>query len=179
MSPPLRTKESNEALWGGLNSGDVQVLATDHCPFDLNGKKDMNGTEDYKQIPNGAPGIETLLMLMHSEGVVKERISLERMVDVLSTGTARMFGLKDKGEIRVGMDADMVIFDPEQKYTITQRKLHMNVDYTPYEGMEVTGMPSLVYSRGLKVAEWKEGQMHFVGKIGRGQFVKRKPFEGF
>ncbi|NNL75291.1 MAG: dihydropyrimidinase, partial [Desulfobacterales bacterium] len=79
MSPPLRTKESNEALWGGLTSGDLQVVATDHCPFDFEGKKDMNGKDDYKVIPNGAPGIETLLMLLHSEGVVKGRISLERM----------------------------------------------------------------------------------------------------
>ena len=179
MSPPLRTKESNEALWGGINSGDLQVVATDHCPFDFNGKKDMNGKEDYKVIPNGAPGIETLLTLLHSEGVVKGRISLERMVDVLSTGTARMFGLKDKGEICVGKDADIVIFDPEQKFTITQSKLHMNCDYTPYEGMEITGMPSQVYSRGLKVAEWKDGQVDFVGKTGHGNFVKREPFEGF
>jgi dihydropyrimidinase len=179
MSPPLRTRESNEALWKGLKSGGLQVVATDHCPFDFKGKKDMFGTEDYKKIPNGAPGIETLLMLIHSEGVVKGRISLEKMVDVLSTGTARMFGLKDKGEIAVGKDADMVVFDPEQKFTITQKKLHMNVDYTPYEGMEVTGMPVAVYSRGEKVARWNGGQMEFVGKVGRGRFIKREPFEGF
>lgn len=179
MSPPLRTKESNAALWGGLNSGDLQVVATDHCPFDFNGKKDMFGKDDYKKIPNGAPGIETLLMLMHTEGVVKGRISLERMVDVLSTGTARMFGLKDKGEIAVGKDADMVIFDPDQKFTITQPKLHQNVDYTPYEGMEMTGMPYAVYSRGKRVAEWKDDHVEFVGEVGRGRFVKREPFEGF
>lgn len=179
MSPPLRSKESNEALWGGIKSGDIQVVATDHCPFDFKGKKDMFGKEDYKKIPNGAPGIETLLMLMHSEGVVKGKISLERMVDIISTGTARMFGLKDKGEIRVNKDADIVIFDPQQKFTITQSKLHMNVDYTPYEGMEVTGMPSQVYSRGRKVAEWKDDQVEFVGEIGRGKFVKREPFVGF
>ncbi len=179
MSPPLRTKESNEALWGGLNSGDLQVVATDHCPFDFNGKKDMFGKDDYKKIPNGAPGIETLLMLMHSEGVVKGNISLEKMVEVLSTGTARMFGLKDKGAVEVGKDADLVIFDPDQKFTITQSKLHMNVDYTPFEGVEVTGMPLAVYSRGLKVAQWNGTQMDFVGEIGRGKFVKREPFEGF
>ncbi|MBW2297771.1 MAG: dihydropyrimidinase [Deltaproteobacteria bacterium] len=179
MSPPLRTKESNAALWGGLNSGDVQVVATDHCPFDFNGKKDMFGKDDYKKIPNGAPGIETLLMLMHSEGVVKGRISLERMVEVLSTGTARMFGLKDKGEIVVGKDADLVVFDPDQKFTITQEKLHQNVDYTPYEGMQMTGMPYAVYSRGKRVAEWKDDHVEFVGEIGRGRFVKREPFEGF
>ena len=178
MSPPLRTKESNAALWGGLNSGDLQVVATDHCPFDFNGKKDMFGKDDYKKIPNGAPGIETLLMLMHSEGVVKGRISLERMVDVLSTGTARMFGLKDKGEIAVGKDADIVVFDPDQKFTITQPKLHQNVDYTPYEGMEMTGMPYAVYSRGKRVAEWKDDHVEFVGEVGRGRFVKREPFEG-
>jgi len=179
MSPPLRTKESNEALWGGLTSGDLQVVATDHCPFDFEGKKDMNGKDDYKVIPNGAPGIETLLILLHSEGVVKGRISLERMVDVLSTGTARMFGLKDKGSVTVGKDADFVIFDPDQKFTITQSKLHMNVDYTPYEGMEITGMPQAVYSRGKRVAEWQDNHVEFVGEIGRGRFIKREPFEGF
>jgi dihydropyrimidinase len=179
MSPPLRTKESNAALWEGLRGGDVQVVATDHCPFDFKGKKDMNGTGDYKVIPNGAPGIETLLMLIHSEGVAKGRITLERMVDVLSTSTARMFGLKDKGEIRVGKDADIVLFDPNQKFTITQPKLHQNVDYTPYEGMQVTGMPKAVYSRGLKVSQWNGDQMEFVGQVGRGRFVKRQPFEGF
>ncbi|MEJ2038173.1 MAG: amidohydrolase family protein, partial [Desulfosarcinaceae bacterium] len=178
MSPPLRTKESNAALWEGLRGGDVQVVATDHCPFDFKGKKDMNGTNDYKVIPNGAPGIETLLMLIHSEGVVKGRITLEKMVDVLSTSTARMFGLKDKGGIQVGKDADIVLFDPQQKFTITQPKLHQNVDYTPYEGMEVTGMPKAVYSRGLKVAQWNGQQMEFVGKVGRGRFVKREPIEG-
>jgi dihydropyrimidinase len=179
MSPPLRTKESNEALWLGLKGDDLQVVATDHCPFDFKGKKDMFGKDDYKKIPNGAPGIETLLMVVHSEGVVKGRISLERMVDVLSTGTARMFGLKDKGAIAVGKDADIVVFNPQQKFTITQSKLHMNVDYTPYEGMEITGMPSSVYSRGKKVAQWNGKQMEFVGEVGRGRFIKREPFEGF
>ncbi len=179
MSPPLRTKESNHALWEGLRGDDLQVVATDHCPFDFKGKKDMFGKDDYKKIPNGAPGIETLLMLIHSEGVVKGRISLERMVDVLSTGTARMFGLTDKGEISVGKDADIVVFDPNQKFTITQSKLHMNVDYTPYEGMEITGMPAAVYSRGKKVTQWNGEQMEFVGDVGRGRFIKREPFETF
>jgi dihydropyrimidinase len=179
MSPPLRTKESNDALWEGLRGGDIQVVATDHCPFDFKGKKDMFGKDDYKKIPNGAPGIETLAMLLHSEGVVQGRISLERMVDVLSTSTARMFGLKDKGEIAVGKDADIVVFDPTQTFTISQGKLHMNVDYTPFEGVKITGMPSAVYSRGEKVARWNGDQMEFVGKVGHGRFVKREPFERF
>ena len=176
MSPPLRTKESNEALWKGLNSGDIEIVSTDHCPFNFNGKKDMFGKNDYKKIPNGVPGIETLLMLVHSEGVLQGKISLERMVSVLSTGTARMFGLKDKGEICVGKDADIVIFDPKQKFIITQNKLHMNVDYTPYEGMQITGMPNAVYSRGKKVAEWRSDHVEFIGKLGQGKFIKREPF---
>lgn len=179
MSPPLRSRESNDALWAGLHSGDLQVVATDHCPFSYKGGKDMFGTDDYKKIPNGAPGLETLLMLMHSEGVVKRKISLEKMVEVLSTGTARMFGLKSKGAVEVGKDADLVVFDPTVKFTITQSKLHMNVDYTPYEGMEMSGMPVHVFSRGQKVAEWKEDRVHFVGEIGRGRFIKREPFTGF
>ena len=179
MSPPLRTKASNRALWKGLKSGSLQVVATDHCPFDFKGKKDMFGKDDYKKIPNGAPGIETLLMLLHSEGVRKGRITLERMVDVLSTGTARMFGLKNKGEIAVGKDADICVFDPKQKFKITRKKLHMNVDYTPFEGTEVTGMPYAVYSRGVKVAEWEKDRVKYVGPKGQGQFVKRAPFRGF
>jgi dihydropyrimidinase len=179
MSPPLRSQGSLDELWRGLRGGDIQTVATDHCPFDFEGKKDMNGKEDYKVIPNGAPGIETLLMLLHTEGVVKGRITKERMVDVLSTGTARMFGLTEKGEVRAGKDADIVVFDPKQKFTITQSRMHMNVDYTPWEGWEMTGMPSVVYSRGRRVAEWSGDQMKFVGEIGRGRFVKREPFEGF
>ncbi len=179
MSPPLRSQGSLDELWRGLRGGDLQTVATDHCPFDFKGKKDMNGKDDYKVIPNGAPGIETLLMLLHTEGVVKGRITKERMVDVLSTSTARMFGLAEKGEVIVGKDADIVVFDPKQKFTITQSRLHMNVDYTPWEGWEMTGMPSVVYSRGKRVAEWNGDRMKFVGEIGRGRFVKREPFEGF
>jgi dihydropyrimidinase len=179
MSPPLRTPDNSAELWMGLRDGDVQTIGTDHCPFNFKGQKDMNGKDDYKKTPNGAPGIETMLMLMHSEGVVKGRISLERMVDVVSTGTARMFGLADKGAIAAGKDADIVVFDPKRKFTISQRKLHQNVDYTPWEGLEVTGMPEIVYSRGKRVAEWASDQMKFVGDAGRGKFVKRVPLTAF
>jgi dihydropyrimidinase len=101
------------------------------------------------------------------------------MVDILSTGTARMFGLSEKGEIAVGKDADVVIFDPKQKFTVTREKLHMNVDYTPFEGWEITGMPAAVYCRGKKVAEWSDGQMVHTGEKGWGEFVKRAPFRPF
>jgi dihydropyrimidinase len=179
MSPPLRPQESLDEMWLGLRDGDVQTVGTDHCPFNFKGQKDMNGKDDYKKIPNGAPGIETMLMLMHTEGVVKGRITLERMVDVTSTSTARMFGLSNKGAIAAGKDADIVVFDPKRKFTITQKKLHQNVDYTPWEGWEMTGMPQIVYSRGKKVAEWSGDQMKFVGALGAGKFVKRAPLAAF
>ncbi|MFI5369461.1 MAG: dihydropyrimidinase [Spirochaetia bacterium] len=179
MSPPLRPQESCNELWQALRDGDVQTVGTDHCPFNFKGQKDMSGKDDYKKIPNGAPGIETMLMLLHTEGVVKGRITLERMVEVLSTGTARMFGLKNKGAIAAGKDADIVVFDPKRTFTITQKKLHQNVDYTPYEGFEMTGMPEIVYSRGKRVAEWSGDQMKFVGEQGRGRFVKREPLSAY
>jgi dihydropyrimidinase len=175
MSPPLRPADSQEALWEGLREGDVQTVGTDHCPFNFQGQKDMNGKDDYRRIPNGAPGIETMLMLLHSEGVVKGRISRERMVDVLSTATARLFGLPSKGEVAAGRDADIVVFDPRRKLTITRGKLHQNVDYTPWEGLEVTGTPELVYSRGRRVAEWAGDGMRFVGQPGWGRFINREP----
>jgi len=179
MSPPLRPQESLDEMWLGLRDGDVQTVGTDHCPFNFKGQKDMNGKDDYKKIPNGAPGIETMLMLIHTEGVVKGRITLERMVDVLSTSTARMFGLSNKGAVAAGKDADLVVFDPKRKFTITQKKLHQNVDYTPWEGWEMTGMPQIVYSRGRKVAEWSGDQMKFVGAAGAGRFIKRAQLAAF
>ncbi|HUJ73812.1 MAG TPA: amidohydrolase family protein, partial [bacterium] len=179
MSPPLRPRSSLEGLWLGVRDGDVQTLGTDHCPFNFKGQKDMSGKTDYKVIPNGAPGIETMLMLMHTEGVLKGRITKERMVDVLSTSTARMFGLANKGVVAAGKDADIVVFDPQKKFTITQKKLHQNVDYTPWEGWVMTGMPQVVFSRGRKVAEWAGDQVKFVGDKGRGSFVKREPLAAF
>jgi dihydropyrimidinase len=179
MSPPLRPRESLEELWMGLRDGDVQTVGTDHCPFNFKGQKDMNGKDDYRKIPNGAPGIETMLMLMHTEGVVKGRMSKERMVDVLSTSTARMFGLARKGAIAPGMDADLVVFDPKREFTISQKTLHQNVDYTPWEGWTMTGMPQIVYSRGKKVAEWAGDRMKFVGDSVKGRFVARVPIAAF
>jgi dihydropyrimidinase len=176
MSPPLRTRADGDALWRALRDGEVQTVGTDHCSFNFKGHKDMAGRSDFRKIPNGAPGIETMLMLLHSEGVAKGRISLERMVDVLSASTARIFGLKDKGEIAPGKDADIVVFDPHRRFSISRERLHQNVDYTPWEGQEVAGMPSIVYSRGRRVAEWAGDRMRFVGRAGWGRFVKRAAY---
>ncbi len=177
ISPALRKKADIDALWEGIADGYIQTIGSDHCPFNFHGIKDMNGKNDYRKIPGGAPGIETTLMLMHSEGVVKGRIKLEKMVEITSTNVANVFGIRNKGEIAVGKDADIVIFDPKQKFTINYQKLHMKVDYNPYEGMEITGMPYLVFSRGRKVAQWNKDRVEFTGRIGSGQFVYRAPFE--
>ncbi len=175
MSPPLRPADNLEALWLGLRDGVVETVGTDHCPFNFRGQKDMHGTGDCRRIPNGIPGIETMLMLLHSEGVRRGRLSLERMVEVLSTGAARVFGLDGKGAIVAGRDADIVVFDPQRRFTITRGKLHQNVDYTPWEGWEVTGTPEAVYSRGRLVAQWSGDMMGFTGSAGAGRFLRRRP----
>ena len=175
MSPPLRTSVNLEPLWRGIREGAIQTIGTDHCPFNFDGQKDMNGRDDWRVIPNGAPGIETMLMLLHSEGVVKGRISREKMVDVLSTTTARTFGLPHKGAIAPGMDADIIVFDPLRRFTIRQRLLHQHVDYTPWEGWEIIGMPRIVYSRGTRIAEWAGDRMRFIGAPGAGRFLRRSP----
>lgn len=177
LSPALRDKSSNDSLWKGIADGIIKTIGSDHCPFNFHGIKDMNGKDDYRKVPGGAPGIETSLMLMHSEGVVKGKISLEKMVAVTSTNVAKIFGMEDKGEIAVGKDADIVIFEPKQKFIINCQKLHMKVDYNPYEGMEVNGMPYMVFSRGRKVAQWKNDHVEFVGKAGAGKFIHRMPFK--
>ncbi len=171
MSPPLRTKEDQQALWSGLKYNYVQIVSTDHCPFNFGHEKRMLGGEsDYKKIPNGAPGIETSLMMLYSEGVAKKRITVNDLVRVLSTNPARIFGMQNKGSIAVGKDADMVIYDPNAKWTMSIDKLHMNIDYTPYEGFAVTGKPVVTISKGAIIAQNGE----FTGTTDWGEFVKRK-----
>ena len=176
MSPPVRTELDNMALWEGIRDGTIQTIATDHCPFDFYGTKDKFGKDDYKKIPGGLPGIETSLMLVHSEGVVKKRISLTKLVEVMSTNIAKIFKMSNKGEIKPGKDADIVIFDPNQEFIISKDKLHMNVDYSPYEGMKVIGMPYTVFSMGKKIAYWNQDKnmVDFCGIDCKGSFIERK-----
>lgn len=173
MSPPLRDKSNWDILWKGLGSGDLQVVSTDHCPFNFKGQKSM-GKESFASIPNGAPGIEHRLMLMFSEGVGKKRFGVNRFVELVSTAPAKLFGLyPEKGTIAVGSHADLILFDPKAPFTITARTHHQNVDYTPYEGFKGKGVPKTVLSRGRVIIE--NGQ--FKGQPGAGQFFKRKPFK--
>ncbi len=174
MSPPLRQKKDQETLWAGINQGLVNVVATDHCPFMWEQKK--MGEKDFSKIPNGHPAIEHRMELLYSEGVQKGRISLNRFVEVACTNPAKIFGLfPQKGTIAVGSDADLVIFDPKEKHTISAQTHHMNVDYSAYEGWEVTGKVKIVLLRG-KVAIQEN-----VCKLekGYGQFIKRNKVKSF
>jgi dihydropyrimidinase len=169
MSPPLRPKEAQDRLWRGLRFNDLQAISTDHCPFCMKEQKEL-GRGDFSKIPNGAPGIETRMTLVYDGGVRTGRISLNRFVELTSTSPAKIFGLfPRKGTIAPGSDADLVIFDPNAKTTLTARTLHMKVDYNPYEGREVTGIAETVVSRGRLVIENRK----FVGRPGAGSFIKR------
>jgi dihydropyrimidinase len=169
MSPPLRSKETQDRLWRGLAFNDLQAISTDHCPFCMKEQKTM-GKGDFSKIPNGAPGIETRMSLVYDGGVRPGRISLNRFVELTATSPAKIFGLfPRKGTIAPGSDADIVIFDPEKKVRLSAKTLHMKVDYNPYEGREVTGATDTVISRGRVIID--KGK--FVGRAGSGSFIKR------
>ena len=169
MTPALREKWNQDDLWKGLRTDDLQVISTDHCPFCMKEQKEL-GKNDFSKIPNGAPGVEYRMSLIYNGGVVENRISLNRFVELTSTAAAKMFGLfPRKGTIAVGSDADIVIFDPEKEHTLTLEAQHMNVDYCTYEGKKVKGAVETVLSRGRVVIE--NGEC-LVDK-GSGQFLKR------
>jgi dihydropyrimidinase len=169
MTPPLREQKNQAELWKGLKMDDLQVISTDHCPFCMKEQKEL-GLNDFTKIPNGAPGVEHRVPLIYNGGVIENRISLNRFVELTSTAAAKMFGLfPKKGTIAVGSDADIVIFDPEKEQTISVETHHMNVDYSAYEGRTIKGTVETVLSRGKLVIENGE----FKGKAGNGQFLKR------
>ncbi len=169
-TPPLRAVMDNAALWKALVREDVQVVATDHCPFNVAGQKEL-GRDDFTQIPAGLPSIELRLALVYGFGVVAKRLSLQRWVDVCCTAPARLFGLYPrKGTLLPGADADIVLFDPEQRVRVTQERLHEQVDYTPYQGLHLYGAPVMTLARGCVIA--REGE--FVGQVGAGRFLTRK-----
>ena len=169
MTPPLRDKANQAELWKGLRTDDLQVISTDHCPFCMKEQKEL-GRDDFSKIPNGAPGVEHRVPLIYNGGVVENRVSLNRFVELTSTAAAKMFGLfPKKGTIAVGSDADIVIFDPEKEQTISAETHHMNVDYSAYEGKTIKGVVEIVLSRGRVVIENNE----YKGKAGDGKFLKR------
>jgi dihydropyrimidinase len=168
-SPPLRTRDHQESLWTGLRTDALQLVATDHCPFDFHGQKDL-GRGDFRKIPNGLPAVEDRVNLLHDGGVVGGRISRERWVEITSTAPARMFGMyPKKGTIAVGSDADLLVYDPNRTHTISATTHHMNVDYSIFEGRVVQGASDVVMSRGTVLV--RDGA--WVGPAGHGQFLRR------
>ncbi|EIT86667.1 phenylhydantoinase [Fictibacillus macauensis ZFHKF-1] len=171
-SPPLRDKSHQRYLWNALSSGQLQTLGSDQCSFDFDGQKTL-GKDDFSKIPNGGPFIEDRFSVLFSEGVGKGRITLNQFVDIVSTQSAKLFGLyPEKGTIAVGSDADLVIFDPTKERILSKDHHHMAVDYNAFEGMKIQGEPMTVLSRGEYVI--KDGT--FVGKLGNGRYIKRKRF---
>jgi dihydropyrimidinase len=168
MCPPLRTRRDQEALWRGL-AADIDTVATDHCPFFFETQKVL-GKDDFTRCPSGAPGIEERIPLMYSEAAAKKRLGLRRFTEVCSTNPAKLFGLyPQKGVIKEGSDADIVIIDPERRVRLSKKDLHANVDYSAYEGFEVQGYPVCTVSRGEVIV--RDGA--FLGAKGRGKFLKR------
>jgi dihydropyrimidinase len=170
-SPPLRdTKEGHqEELWKALVTDDLQLIGTDHCPFDFEGQKEL-GRGDFRKIPNGLPAVENRVDLMHDGGVVCGKITANRWVELISTAPARLFGLTNKGVVAAGFDADIVVYDPLRRHTLSASTHHMDVDYSLYEGREVVGGADIVLSRGTVIVEGDE----WLGTAGHGQFVKRE-----
>ena len=177
MTPPLREKWNQDALWRGLKFGDLRSISTDHCPFCYKDQKEL-GINDFSKIPNGGPGVENRLSLVFNGGVLPGRINLNEFVDLTSTSAAKMFGLfPKKGTVAVGSDADLVLFNPERKETISVNNPathNMNVDYNAYEGFEITGLSETVISRGKVIIE----DCKYVGRKGDGQYLKRSGYSG-
>ncbi len=172
FTPPLREKWHQERLWNGLKRDHLQVVSTDHCPFCFKEQKEL-GRDDFTKIPNGGPGIEHRLSLIYSGGVATGRFSVNRFVELVSTTPAKLFGLYPrKGTIAVGSDADLVIFDSGRKHTISRTNHHMRVDYSMFEGIEVTGMPQTVLSRGRVIVDGDK----FLGRAGSGEFLPRSTY---
>jgi dihydropyrimidinase len=171
-SPPPRDEASQEAVWAGLKDGTFQVLSSDHAPyrFDESGKLPKGEQTTFKEMANGVPGLQTRLPLLFSEGVGKKRISLQEFVALTATNHAKMYGLAPrKGTIEVGSEADLAIWDPAKRVTLTAAMMKDNVGYTPYEGMTVTGWPTTVLSRGRIVVH----NERLLAQRGSGKFVAR------
>jgi dihydropyrimidinase len=171
MSPPLRDKRNQPILWNGLRDGLIQTVATDHCPFDFKMQKVM-GKDDFTKIPNGIPALEDRINVLYSYGVKRGKMDLQTFVNCASTQAAKLFDLfPRKGAIQPGADADLVVYDPKYRGKISAKTQYVNSDYNAFEGWRIEGRPSVVTVRG-KVAV-RDGK--FVGTIGRGKFLKRKP----
>jgi dihydropyrimidinase len=174
FTPPLREKENLPKLWDGLQQDSLQVVSTDHCPFCFEDQKIL-GKDDFTKIPNGGPGIENRLQLIHHYGVNAGKISLNRFVEIVATAPAKIFGIYPrKGLLAVGSDADIVVWDPQSPHTISAKTHNMRVDYSMFEGFQVRGNARQVFSRGDLIVD----RGKFLGRPGRGQYLRRSTHGG-
>ncbi|MDQ7844136.1 MAG: dihydropyrimidinase [Armatimonadota bacterium] len=172
-SPPFRTAADQDALWAGLREGTLAVVSTDHCPFNFAGEK-QRGRDDFTRIPNGVPAIEDRLVMLYQAGVNGGRIPLSRFVEVTATNPAKIFGLYPrKGILAAGSDADIVLWDPQARRTISARTHHMRVDYNLFEGSAVVGAPVGTWLRGRQIVDGER----FLGQAGAGRFLHRARFD--
>ena len=169
FTPPLRERKNQAKLWEGLRKDNLQVVSTDHCPFCFADQKAL-GKDDFTKIPNGGPGIENRLQLLHHHGVSQGHFSINRFVELVSTAPARIFGMyPKKGVLAAGSDADLVLWDPHEEHTISAATHHMRVDYSMFEGFRVRGNARDVYSRGELIVSGGK----FIGRPGRGNYLRR------
>lgn len=170
MSPPLRKESDVEELWKAVDNGDIQVIATDHCPF-LFATDKLDGKDDFTKAPGGAPGVEERVRVIFSEGVMKNRITIQKFVEVMCTNPAKIFGMyPQKGALIPGADADILIMDAEKEEVLTKENMKSACDYCTYEGVKVKGVVNMVFSRGKLVAK----DNNFLGEKGHGKFIHRK-----
>ena len=170
FTPPLRKRKNQAPLWQALKDDVLQAVSTDHCPFRLADQKTL-GLGNFAKIPNGAPGIENRMQLIFHHGVNAGRISLERFVEVTAEAPAKIFGMyPKKGVVAAGSDADIVLWDPSAKYTITAASQSMHTDYSIFEGFAVKGNARRVFSRGECIVDGGK----FVGRVGRGRYLRRE-----
>jgi dihydropyrimidinase len=176
MTPPLRDHHCQHELWRGLRFDDLQIVSTDHCPFCINEnpfgllKSKRFGENDFSKIPNGAPGVELRLALLYDGGVAQGKINLNRFVQLTATAPAKMFGLfPQKGTIAVSSDADIVLFDPHQRHTLSAKTHHSNVDYSLFEGRNVQGKVQKVFLRGELIVDGE----NWLGRAGMGKYMSR------
>jgi dihydropyrimidinase len=176
FGPPARTKADQDALWGYIKAGTIDVISSDHSPFrfnDKNGKMVAGDKAPFSKIPNGIPGLAARIPVFFNEGVSKGRIDINEFVRLVSTNPAKRFGLyPQKGTIGVGSDADLVIIDPLKRVTLTNKIMHHNSDYTPYEGYECVGYPVATYLRGEMIFDGEE----VIGAPGKGRYLSRDPY---
>ena len=177
FTPPLREKWNQQPLWQALTDGSLSVVSTDHCPFTMEQK--ALGKGDFRKIPNGGPGVENRLQILWHFGVNAGRITPEKFVELACTAPARIFGMeKQKGAIAAGLDADILLWDPNAEYTISAKTQRMATDYSMFEGWKVKGNAVKVFSRGELVVDNVAQPGKFLGATGRGRFVKREANAG-